>query len=322
MPPDFFGEFDEEPTIRALEEALASLGYAVDRIGNFDALLRRVAAGDRWDLVFNIAEGLGGRSREAHVPALLEAVGVPYTGSDPLTLALTLDKDFTKRVWRAHDLPTAPWFVAASPNDLGPELPVEFPLFVKPLHEGSSKGIDESAVVRDVASAAARVEHVQRVYGQPALLERFLPGPDYGVGIVGTGREAFALGAVRYLTTAPDAVRTFHEKEHHKALGRLSEPVEDASLRAHLEDLALRAYHAVDARDLGRVDLRADEHGAPQLLEINSLPNLDARHSGMVLMARERGMTYRDLLQLVVDSAHRRACISPHGALPARKGTR
>ena len=139
-------EFDRPDTIDALEGALKEFGYQTDRIGHVRQLVTRLAAGDRWDIVFNIAEGLRGVAREAQVPALLEAYDIPCTFSDPLVTALTLHKALTKRVLRDVGVRTPDFFVVESEADIE-RCKLPFPLFVKPLAEGTAKGIDGDSKV-------------------------------------------------------------------------------------------------------------------------------------------------------------------------------
>jgi D-alanine-D-alanine ligase len=303
MPHDRHAELDEPATIDAIEEALASAGHTVVRLGSHAALLARAAAGDlAVDVVFNVAEGIRGVAREAQVPVLLEALGVPYSGSDPLALAVTLDKGLTKRLWVAVGLPTAPYAVVADEAALA-RFDAPYPLFVKPVAEGSSMGIDADAVVDDRAALTARVRHVWRAYRQAALVEAYLPGPEFTVGILGAGAEARVLGVVR--TVAAGALWDHHAK--HGALTGDATPsyeVErDPALCARLGALALRAYAEVGVRDVGRVDVRMDARGGPQLLEINALPLLTPERSTFAMMATAAGMPYRDLIAAILAPA-------------------
>lgn len=306
QPADYYAEFDAPETIEHLAGAITALGYEVDLIGNFYDLVDALAAGKRWSLVFNISEGLTGRAREARVPALLEAYQVPYTGSDAATLALTLDKSLTKKVWLAERLPTAPFVTVTHLSRLREDALPAFPLFVKPAWEGSSKGIDAGAVVHDGPALRSRVTQLLHCYRQPVLLERFLSGKEYTVAMLGSGEEAWVLGTREMISHDPLGILSYDEKEGHRDDAEFSKPLADRALQEALEAIALRAYRAVQCQDFGRVDLRLDEAGNIHLLEINPLANLDPVHSSLAVMARARNLSYEDLLGIIIESASRR----------------
>jgi D-alanine-D-alanine ligase len=311
MPRDRYAELDDEGTIAAIEAALVEAGHAVDRIGGLLDLAARVAGGGPGvDVVFNLAEGVRGRGREAQVPALLEACGVPYTGSDPVALAITLDKALTKRLWRAAGLPTPAFQVVATVADLG-LVPASFPRFVKPLAEGSSVGVDHGAVVQDVAALRARVAWIWASYGQPALIEPYLPGREFTVGILDVGDVPTVLGVAE---TAPAGGLRGYDEKRTTAAGAGDPPfraVAEPPLERELAGLALRAHAAVGCRDLARVDLRCDDAGRPQLLEINALPGLAPGVSAMAFLARNAGRSYRDMIGTILAGAVRRRNTRP-----------
>jgi len=184
-------EFDHPRTIAAIEETLRDLGYETDRIGHLRALTRRLVAGDRWDLVFNIAEGLRGVGREAQVPALLDAWEIPYTFSDPLVLSLTLHKGLTKRVIRDLGIPTPDFAVVETPEEIA-AVALPFPLFAKPVAEGTGKGVTAASKIADPVGLDRVCRALLAVFRQPVLVETFLPGREFTVGIIGTGAAAFA----------------------------------------------------------------------------------------------------------------------------------
>src|SRR6201999_3190158 len=186
-------EFDAEETIAAVCDALTGLGHAPIRIGGIKPLTKALAEGQRWDAVFNICEGLKGVSREAQVPALLEAFDIPYVFSDPLTLALTLDKAMTKRVVRDCGVPTANFTVIENDDDIA-RIALPFPLFLKPVAEGSGKGVDGRSKVDDRAGLENVAKDLLARFRQPVLVEEFLPGREFTVGITGTGAQARVLG--------------------------------------------------------------------------------------------------------------------------------
>jgi D-alanine-D-alanine ligase len=303
-------EFDFAATIDAIERALGALGHATERVGNVRALAARLAAGARWDLVFNTAEGVRGFGREAQVPALLEAFEIAYTFADPLAAALTLHKGMAKRVLRDAGVPTAPFQVVADESDLA-EVALPFPLFVKPVAEGTAKGIDAGSRVDDRAALAARCRLVMARYAQPALVEPYLPGREFTVGVLGSGREARALGALelRLLPGAEPGVYSFTNKERSEEFVELR--LADAEAAARIEPVALAAWRALGGRDAGRVDLRLDAAGRPQVLELNPLPGLHPTHSDLPILWSALGRRYEELIAAIVASAAARRCEPP-----------
>jgi len=299
-------EFDSRETIDGLCAALTSLGHDCVRIGHVRALTKRLAAGERWDLVFNIAEGLSGFGRESQVPALLEAFEIPYTFSDPLVCALTLHKGMCKQVARGCGIATPDFAVVATPAEAeAVDLPL--PLFVKPVAEGTSKGIDVNSVVTNRDALVARCADLLRRFEQPVLVERFLPGREFTVGVLGTGGDAKALGTLEVvLREAADAkVYSYRNKAEWRQLVdyRLLEP---GVLSTAVESLALAAWRSLGCRDAGRVDVRLDAEGEPQLIEINPLAGLTPGHSDLPIMADLLGMEYRQLIGSILACAVRR----------------
>jgi len=304
-PLDYYAEFDTEENIAYLEKAIESLGHQVCRIGNVYRLVRFIAEGGSVDIVFNMAEGLWGRSREAQVPAILEAYRIPYTGSDPLTLALCLDKDLVKRIWQHAGLPTPGFFVVSDRAELAQareRLP-GFPLFVKPVREGSSKGISPESVVESEDKLAERVEWVLTTYQQPALVEEFLPGREFSVGILGNGPEAQVLDVCEIREDSPYGISGFKEKQICPPAEGTYIPVEPGPLKDELSDLALRAYLAVGCKDLGRVDFRLDKDGNPQVLELNPIVGLHPKNCLMPFIAAQAGISYEELIGKILQHA-------------------
>ncbi len=327
-PADALAEYDSIETTEALEGALLAGGHEVVRLEADEMLLdtmRQVAP----DICFNTAEGLRGDARESHVPALLEMLGIPYTGSKVLAHAISLDKAMTKRVWRDAGLPTPPFQVFRR-GDEAVAPPLAFPLFVKPLHEGTGMGISDDSVVRDEAALHQQVRWVIRTYRQPALVERYLPGREFTVGLIGNARlsdrdrgmaghngrgglydyRGFHLFPVLEIDAAVSAGQGVYN-----AAAKSYDPGEEgaplylcpadvpAELERELKRLAVEAFEAVGALDVGRVDFRLDEIGRPQLLEINTLPGLNPRVSDLCIMARAEGMAYADLINEVLNLA-------------------
>jgi D-alanine-D-alanine ligase len=298
-------EFDRPDTIDAIERELRALGHDVDRIGHVKRLVERLARGDRWDLVFNIAESLHGRGREAVIPALLEQYEIPYTFSDPLIFALTLDKGMTKRMVRSLGINTPDFAVVSRESDLA-TVDMAFPLFAKPIAEGSSKGVDARSKVKSQAELEEVCRRLLKEFRQPVLVEAFLPGREFTVGITGTGDAGRVIGVmeVHYQSGADAGVYTYRNKEDCESLIRYS-LADDALARASAE-LALEVWRGLGCRDSGRVDVRADANGKPSFVEINPLAGLHPEHSDLPIMATLAGVSYHELIRRIVASASER----------------
>lgn len=300
-------EFDDEETITGLESALVSLGHVVERIGNGRELARRLGKGDRWDLVFNIAEGLKGRSREAQVPAVCELFGQPYTFADALTCALTLDKALTKRVVRDFGLPTAPFEVVSSCFEAA-AVSLPLPLFLKPLAEGSSKGITGRSLVKERQELVTTYQALEAEFQQPVLVETFLPGREVAVGIVGNGSTARVVGVMEIMFTERSEIQAYTALNKDEYLERVSYRLLTAPepLAVEARQLALEVYRVLGCRDAARVELRGDASGALQFLEVNPLSGIHPIRSDLIIMARLAGMEYAELMGEIVESAWER----------------
>ncbi len=299
-------EFDDESTVAGLEAALAANGCRPERVGRAQELARRLAAGERWDLVFNIAEGVGGRAREAQVPSLCELYQQPYTFSDPLTCAVTLDKAVAKRLVRDGGLPTPPFAVVETPADADAvDLPC--PVFVKPVAEGSSKGVTGRSLVEDPSELSGRCRELLDACRQPLLLESFLPGREVTVGIVGNGAGARVLGVmeVHFTERSEDVAYTALNKDEYLDRVRY-ELLNGDALGQAAARLALAAYRLLGCRDAARVDLRADADGHLNFLEANPLPGLNEVRSDLPILARLAGIPYHRLMGDILASARTR----------------
>jgi len=320
-PADALAEYDSMETVEALEEALLAGGHQVVLLEADETLLdtvRRAAP----DICFNIAEGLKGDARESHVPALLEMLGIPYTGSKVLAHAISLDKAMTKRIWRDAGLPTSPFQVFQGHDQmLDPQL--AFPLFVKPLHEGTGMGINADSIVHSEADLRRQVRWILETYRQPALVERYLPGREFTVGLIGnrrTGRlwrwdhlydergyHVFPVLEIDAQVGAGHGLYNAASKAYSPGEGGaplyLCPADIPASLETRLKQLALEAFEAVGALDLGRVDFRLGDDGQPYLLEINTLPGLNPRVSDLCIMAQAEGLHYTALINEILDLA-------------------
>ncbi|HEV7281079.1 MAG TPA: D-alanine--D-alanine ligase [Pirellulaceae bacterium] len=313
-------EFDREETINFLAQALEALGHRVDRIGHVRQLAARLVGGDRWDFVFNICEGLAGPSREAQVPCLLEAYGVPCVFSDALRMALCLEKGLTKTIAAAAGVPTSPFATVASCADAD-SISFDGPWFVKPIAEGTGKGCDPASIVRRREDLGPACERLLEQYRQPVLVERFLPGREVTVGILGTGDEAEVLGTLEIvlLDEAEPEVYSYENKERCETLVEYR-PVSsrEDGMVAEAERIALHAWKALGCRDGGRIDLRCDAEGRPLFLEVNPLAGLHPHHSDLPMIATSVGVSYVDLIGRIVASAAKRVPATA-SASPYRK---
>jgi D-alanine-D-alanine ligase len=300
-------EFDQPETIDAIEAALTRLGLAVDRVGSARQLTARLLAGDRWDLVFNLCEGLHGFGRESLVPALLDEARIPYVFSDPLACAVTLHKGIAKQLVRAAAIATPDFAVIDELGQLA-AVTLPYPLFAKPVAEGTGKGISTTSRATDAAALRTCCAQLLESFRQPVLVETYLPGREFTVGIVGTGTAATAIGTmeVHLGPTADPGIYTFANKEHWE--GRVSYTLlGDVSLRTAVEQVALGAWRALGCRDGGRIDVRLDGHGAPHFLEANPLAGLHPGHSDLPFICRFQGIPYDELIHRIVASAAARA---------------
>jgi D-alanine-D-alanine ligase len=320
---DVYAEWDSAETIDAVAAALSPFGDVI-RIEANDDLPNRLRT-ERPDIVFNIAEGLNGPNREAHVPAICEFFGIPYSGSDPFTLSLCLHKGRTKDVLRARGIPTAPFAVIESETDLvsllsndsplAPRPTANAPIFVKPVQEGSSKGITERNLVRSRAELEAAARFLLSTYDQPVIAEAFLPGAEFTCGVLGNGRSARVLPLVGMNFGAlPAGALPIYGYEAKWVWDTVDRPLDifecpariDRSLQHAIEDVVLRAYRVLGCRDWSRIDVRLDANGIPNIVEVNPLPGIlpnPADNSCLPKAARAAGMNYDALIQSALVAA-------------------
>ncbi len=305
-PLDALAELDAQETIDLVARALESGGHRVERIGNVRSLLKRLPDLDV-DIVFNICEGVGHRSREAEVPTILEMFGVPYVGSDALTLSLTLDKVMTKKAFVADGVPTPRAFLANGKFSLKDLDGMKFPVIVKPCHEGSSKGISDDSLVKEKGVLKAQIAEVNRLYRQPAVVEEFIRGSEFTVLVIGNDAPE-ALEPVQIqiagLLDLGDLMYTWRRLTS-TDIEYICPAKAPAGLKRKLRDMAVAAYRAVDCRDFGRVDFRVDAKGRPYVLEVNPLPSL-SDEDVFPMIAKAHAWTYEELLLKIVEIARQR----------------
>jgi D-alanine-D-alanine ligase len=301
-------EFDRPDTIEAIEHALRQLGHETDRVGHLKQLVARLAAGDRWDLVFNIAEGMFGPAREAQVPALLEAYEIPCTFADAFLMAVCLNKDLTKTMVRAAGIPTPDSLLVRTLADLA-DLSLHYPLFAKPVGEGTGKGVTPASRISSRAQLKQTCAKLLERFQQPVLVETFLPGREFTVGLLGTGPDASVLGTLEIILrpqAEADAYSYVNKEKCEELVDYpLVRPAEDPQV-AEAEKIALAAWRALGCRDAGRIDLRCDASGQPNFIEVNPLAGLHPQHSDLPMLATAVGMSYVELIKRIVDSAGKR----------------
>jgi D-alanine-D-alanine ligase len=311
LPDDFQEEFDSPATVEAIAQVLRGLGHCVEKLGDGRELLERLLA-DPPDFVFNFAEGQGiGRCREARVPAVLEMLSVPYTGSDPLTLAATLDKDCAKRLVASAG-GAVPRGVVIDPAEADSLLSTEysvlstvsFPVIVKPAWEGSSKGIRNKCLVDRPSDLFDVVRSLRDDYAQPVLVEEYIQGDELTVGVIGNAPPR-VLGVMRVLPNGPsdrfvyslEVKRDWERQVRYECPARLS-----SSETGAVESAALRAYRVLGCRDVSRLDFRLRD-GMPYFLEVNPLPGLNPVYSDLVILARGMGWSYEQLIGTILQEA-------------------
>jgi D-alanine-D-alanine ligase len=340
VPPDAFADFDHIETVESLRAALETDGHSTVFI-QADRNLPYALREEKPDICFNIAEGVGGDAREAQAPALLELLGIPYTGSRVLANGISLDKTLTKRIWRDRRLPVAPFqeFLVGD-EPLRPEL--RFPLFVKPAREGTGMGVDLNAIVNNEKELRERTTYIVNTYQQPALVETFLPGREFTVGILGRAdakhysrhpewyeKDGFHRFPILELDTSHSTTPWIYTNEAKSKevgadghLGYFCPADIEPELEKKLKSLALRAHQLLYTLDVSRTDIRLDEEGNPRLIEINTLPGLSPDYSDLCLQAKAEGIGYEDLvLEILYLGASRWGMLEPRETndFPRRK---
>jgi D-alanine-D-alanine ligase len=327
VPPDrldTIAELDSEETIGALKSALESAGHAVLLLEADDAFPENVyRLRNSIDMVFNIAEGRGDDSRESHVPVILEMLGIPYTGSGPLTLALCLDKVHTKEILTASGILTAAYQAFDTPDDpVRRDFP--FPAVVKLRNQGSSMGLSPASLVHDRAGLRAQLERLYEKYRCPMFAEEFLPGREFTIPIIGNAPpRALPVVEIRYPESEGVKMRFFEPDEW--VAERLNIPLRKQDvvtecpakigpeLKWTLEQLALAAYGALGCRDWCRMEIRLDRDGHPRVIELNPIAGIDPSY-WLPRSARVAGMSYEELIRFILDAA-----VWRYGAAPVRR---
>ncbi len=313
-PEDYFSEFDSEETINAIASALNKKGHSVELVEAEYPNLFSYFRKNTVDMVFNIAEGKSGKFRESEIPAILDYLDVPYTGSNTFSLALALNKALTKKILLAENIPTPNFQVFETGNEkLLAEL--KFPLIVKPNCEGSAKGINSSNVVRDSSGLYKKVKELIHNYHQEALVEEFIEGKELTVGILENGKTTILPILEIDFSTCSNQEEFFYswkmkEYQGNRELGLTPTfhcPARlDKETERRVKEVALKTHHSVGCLDISRTDIRLSKDNIPYVLEINPLPGLDPKESNFPVMAYASGMKYEDLIEAILTSAFKR----------------
>jgi D-alanine-D-alanine ligase len=300
---DETAEFDKEETISSLIEVLNSLGYETERIGNVFELVEKLAAGKKWDLVFNIAEGLYGDGRESVVPALLDQYRIPYVFSGPVIMGISLNKFYARLLIEAAGVPVCPGILISSPDDIKNAGNLVYPLFAKPVAEGTGKGITERSKVNNEKELSEVCLHLLSAYNQPVLVEEYLPGREFTVGVTGNGKDCEIIGGMEVICK-DNLPYSRDVKENYETI--VDYKVIDEEVREECYNVARGAWSALGGLDAGRVDIRADRNGRICFIEANPLAGLNPIHSDLPMLARMNGMKFEELMSRIIKSAIKR----------------
>ncbi|HSP86881.1 MAG TPA: ATP-grasp domain-containing protein [Ignavibacteriaceae bacterium] len=312
---DTYAEWDTWETINAVKDAIATQHNInlVEADENAFEKLRELKP----EIVFNIAEGFNGLSREAQIPAILDMLQIPYTGSDPLTLATCLDKARTKEILSYHKIPNAK-FLLVDKIEQAEKINFDFPVMVKPVSEGSSKGIFTSSFARNATELKNEIKRILNEYNQPALIEEFLPGKEFTVAIMGNGSEAEVLPIVEIkYTDFPKDFIPIYSYEAKWILDTKENPLEvfscpaeiNKKLEEKIKSITLKTYNLLRCRDWSRIDVRLDKNGEPNIIEINPLPGIlpnPEENSCYPKAARAAGLNYNTMINKVLLAAAKR----------------
>jgi len=307
LPEDAFEEYDSLETVEAIGAAIQAKGHTAVKLGGGKDFLTHILK-EKVDFVFNISEGRGNyRGREAQVPSVLEMLGIPYSGSDPQCLAVCLDKHLTKKIVSLEGVCTPKWTVLSSDEAVDWDV-LPYPAFVKPVWEGSSKGIRLNSLVRNPKQMRQVIHDLVNLYHQPILVEEFIAGEEITVGMVGN-KNPDIVGIMRVVPRKKDGdfVYSLEIKRDYEKLVDYECPanLENKTLQK-IQEFSLKAFESLECRDFARLDYRIDKNGTPYFLEINPLAGLNPRSSDLIIMAKLVGISYNDLIGSILDAALRR----------------
>jgi D-alanine-D-alanine ligase len=295
-------EFDKQETIDAIDTALREMGFETEPVGNCFQLIDALAAGKRWDLVFNIAEGLYGDGRESVVPAILDQYKIPYVFSGPVVLGISLNKYLTRLIVSAAGVPVSPGILISIKADIA-KCNLEYPLFIKPVSEGTGKGITEKNILHSPAELKEVAEYILERYNQPALVEEYLPGREFTVGVIGSGEDAVAIGGmeIECMNNFPYSVEF---KENYQEFCKYIPIAKEFS--EECKTVALNVWKALGGADAGRVDVKADRNGRICFMEVNPLAGLHPVHSDLPILSKMINIDYQTLMEMIMKSTLKR----------------
>jgi len=308
-PEDALEEYDSKETVENIAAALEAAGHSVVLLGGGGEFLDNIRR-EPVDIVFNIAEGRGNsRSRESQVPAILEMLGIPCTGSDSHCLTVCLDKPLAKKLVAAEGIATPQWQLVNDEENLSKisweQFP--FPAIVKPAYEGSSKGIRLSSVVDNVGSLLAEVSRLLGTYRQPVMIEQFITGDEVTVGIIGNAPPRL-VGIMRIVPRKREGHFVYSlevKRDYLNLVDYECPPALADEIKERIALASLKVFKILGCRDFARLDFRISPDGTPYFLEINPLPGLGS-YSDLVIMARKLGWTHQGLIQTVLEAALKR----------------
>jgi D-alanine-D-alanine ligase len=305
-PDDVFEEYDSPVTLDVITRALEKKGHRIVHLGGGVQFLENITK-EKVDFVFNISEGRGTyRSREAQVPSVLEMLGIPYTGSDPLTLSVCLDKILTKKLVALDGIPTPKWLVVNDEKELDAIhwKGFPFPAIVKPAAEGSSKGIRLTSLAEDVAQAKNEMARVLRSYRQPVMIEEFIDGEEVTVGVIGNAPTKL-VGMMSIVPKKKEKHFVYSvevKRDYVNLVDYASPPKLSPKILEKLEQYSIKSFKVLGCRDFSRVDFRVGQNGVPYFIEINPLPGLGT-YSDLIIMGIKMGWTHEGLINAVLDTA-------------------
>jgi D-alanine-D-alanine ligase len=298
-------EFDKENTIEDIEQAIQKMGHETIRIGNAKQLIKKIEEGESWDMVFNICEGLYGEGRESLVPALLDMNKIPYVFSGPVTLGISLNKAFAKQIIRDSGINTPAFYVLSKNADIE-KVNLNYPLFAKPISEGTGKGIDTRSVIYSKNELFSVCSKLLKKFNQYVLVEEYLPGREFTVGILGTGEQAYVPGAMEiiYKQKNTSQIYSYNTKENYQKMVDYI-PVTGTMLE-DCKTVALGAWKALNCFDGGRVDVKIDRLGKLSFIEVNPLAGLNPITSDLPILCKLNGVSYQDIITEILKSAIQR----------------
>ncbi|MCB5230359.1 MAG: hypothetical protein WCX83_01055 [Candidatus Cloacimonas sp.] len=298
-------EMDSVTTVEALADTIISLGYEVEKIGNIKSLIKLIANGARWDLVFNIAEGVYGMGRESQIPAILDAYQIPYTFSDTVVLAVSIQKALTKRIVSDIGVVTSPFVSVKSIDDIS-KVKLPFPLFAKPIAEGTSRGISNKSIINNKTELKEVCLELLHKFNQPVLVEHYLPGREFTVGVLGTGINSKVISAMEIIVKPHSDVEVYGFEAKENCEDFIEYRLVDSNLLESLSKMALTVHKGLNCRDASRIDVKEDEYGELHFLEINPLAGLHPTHSDLPIMCSMVGVSYLELINRIIESASER----------------